>query len=77
MINSNMMAVQKASLAFGLMERTKGPLWVTFDAEIKHTTLPTQCVEHKACNSKTKSKARRKTLRLQGLDLRHIERSLL
>jgi len=32
-----MMAVQKVSLAFGLLERTKGPLKVTFDAEIKHT----------------------------------------
>jgi len=35
--NTNMMAVQKVSLAFGLLERTKGPLKVTFDAEIKHT----------------------------------------
>jgi len=26
MKNTKMMAVQKASLAFGLMERTKGPL---------------------------------------------------
>lgn len=34
---TKMMAVQKVSLAFGLLERTKRPLKVTFDAEIKHT----------------------------------------
>ena len=55
------MAVQKVSLAFGLMERIKGRLEVTFDAEIKHANLPTQCVEHNAWNSEIKSKARRKT----------------